>query len=112
MLGAIAGCGRMPIARKQFRAAIRADGKAIESNLKGFRAGYDVARAKLKPTKPAERKTKAAATPAFVEHEVARTFPAVAQSVGLEGVRRLINYQNVAYGRLYLDRLRPIIADD
>jgi indolepyruvate ferredoxin oxidoreductase, beta subunit len=43
---------------------------------------------------------------------VARTFPAVAQATGLEGVRRLINYQNVAYGRLYLDRLRPIIADD
>ena len=55
---------------------------------------------------------KAAATPAFVEHEVARTFPAVAQTVGLEGIRRLINYQNVAYGRLYLDRLRPVITDD
>src|SRR4029079_14418058 len=58
------------------------------------------------------KKKKAAATPAFVEHEVARTFPAIAQAVGLEGIRRLINYQNVAYGRIYLDRLRPVIADD
>jgi indolepyruvate ferredoxin oxidoreductase beta subunit len=55
---------------------------------------------------------RAAATPAFVEHEVARTFPAVAQSTGLEGVRRLINYQSVSYSRLYLDRLRPVITDD
>ncbi|HET7805807.1 MAG TPA: indolepyruvate oxidoreductase subunit beta family protein, partial [Pseudolabrys sp.] len=107
MLGAIAGCGRLPLAREQFEAAIREDGKAVDSNLKGFRAGYDAARAKLQPAKPSEKKSKAAATPAFVEHEVARTFPAVAQATGLEGVRRLINYQNVAYGRLYLDRLRP-----
>ena len=112
MLGAIAGCGRLPLAREQFEAAIREDGKAVDSNLKGFRAGYDAARAKLQPAKLSEKKNKAAATPAFVEHEVARTFPAVAQATGLEGVRRLINYQNVAYGRLYLDRLRPIIADD
>jgi indolepyruvate ferredoxin oxidoreductase beta subunit len=112
MLGAIAGCGRLPLTLEQFEAAIREDGKAVDSNLKGFRAGYDAARAKLQPTKPSEKKKKAAATPAFVEHEVARTFPAVAQATGLEGIRRLINYQSVAYGRLYLDRLRPIIADD
>src|SRR6476659_412304 len=108
MLGAIAGCGRLPLAREQFEAASREDGKEVDSNLKGF----DAARAKLRPAKLSEKKSKAAATPAFVEHEVARTFPAVAQATGLEGVRRLINYQNVAYGRLYLDRLRPIIADD
>ena len=103
MLGAIAGCGRLPLKLEQFEAAIREDGKSVDSNLKGFRAGYDAARAKLQPAKPSEKKKKAAATPAFVEHEVARTFPAVAQAIGLEGVRRLINYQNVAYGRLYLE---------
>jgi indolepyruvate ferredoxin oxidoreductase beta subunit len=112
MLGAIAGCGRLPLRLEQFEAAIREDGKAVDSNLKGFRAGYDAARANLQPAKLSEKKKKAAATPALVEHEVARTFPAVAQATGLEGVRRLINYQNVAYGRLYLDRLRPIVADD
>ena len=55
---------------------------------------------------------RAAATPAMVEHEVARTFPAVAQTTGLEGVRRLINYQNVPYAWLYLSRLRPIVEVD
>ena len=48
----------------------------------------------------------------LVEHEVARTFPAVAQAIGLEGVRRLIHYQNVPYAWLYLDRLRPIVEAD
>ena len=108
MLGAIAGCGRLPLKREQFEAAIREDGKSVDSNLRGFRAGYDAARAKLQPAKPSEKKSKAAATPALVEHEVARTFPAVAQATGLEGVRRLINYQNV---RLRLALSQPPAAD-
>jgi len=48
----------------------------------------------------------------LIDHEVTRTFPAVAQATGIEGVRRLIPYQGVAYARLYLDRLRPMIEAD
>ena len=112
MLGAIAGCNRLPIKPEQFEAAIREDGKAVDSNLRGFRAGFDAARANLAPASPADKKKRAAATPAMVEHEVARTFPAVAQTIGLEGVRRLIQYQGVPYAWLYLSRLRPIIEAD
>jgi Pyruvate/2-oxoacid:ferredoxin oxidoreductase gamma subunit len=112
MLGAIAGCGRLPLRLEQFEAAIREDGKAVDSNLKGFRAGYDAARAKLQPAKLSEKKSKAAATPAFVEHEVARTFPAVAQAT-----------DSKAYGALSTTRMSPmagfisiacgpVIADD
>jgi indolepyruvate ferredoxin oxidoreductase beta subunit len=39
MLGIIAGCERLPIPAAAFEAAIRADGKAVDANLKGFRAG-------------------------------------------------------------------------
>jgi len=39
MLGAIAGCGRVPIPAEAFERAIRADGKAVDANLRGFRAG-------------------------------------------------------------------------
>src|SRR5215475_13481329 len=45
MLGAIAGCGRLPIPVEAFERAIRADGKAVEANVRGFRAGVDAARA-------------------------------------------------------------------
>jgi len=38
--------------------------------------------------------------------------PALAQATAIEGVRRLISYQGVAYARLYLDRLRPITEAD
>ena len=112
MLGAIAGCGRLPLRREQFEKAIRDDGKSVESNLQGFRAGFEAARANMQPAKQAESKKSAAPTPAMVEHEVARTFPAVAQTTGLEGVRRLIHYQSVRYAWLYLSRLRPILEAD
>ena len=39
MLGAIAGSQRLPLTAEQLEAAIRADGKSIDSNLRGFRAG-------------------------------------------------------------------------
>jgi indolepyruvate ferredoxin oxidoreductase, beta subunit len=112
MLGAIAGSGRLPLKREQFEAAIREDGKSVETNLQGFRAGFEAARANIQPAKEREKKRSAAATPAMVEHEVARTFPAAAQTTGLEGVRRLIYYQSVAYAWLYLSRLRPIVEAD
>ena len=44
MLGAIAGAGALPIPAEAFEAAIRADGKAVDANLRGFRAGFDAAR--------------------------------------------------------------------
>ena len=47
MLGAIAGSGRLPIPVEAFEAAIKRDGKAVESNLRGFRAGLDAARDQL-----------------------------------------------------------------
>ena len=61
MLGAIAGSGRLPIAIELLEAAIRADGKAVDSNLAGFRAGFEAARAKRGagarcPTKSATRR--------------------------------------------------------
>ena len=43
MLGLVAGCGRMPIPAAAFERAIRADGKAVDANLKGFRSGLDAA---------------------------------------------------------------------
>ena len=64
MLGAIAGCGRLPMKPEQFEAAIREDGKSVDSNLRGFRAGYEAARANLQPAKPpTKRRTPPARRP-------------------------------------------------
>jgi indolepyruvate ferredoxin oxidoreductase beta subunit len=112
MLGAIAGCGKLPVTAEQLEAAIREDGKSVESNLRGFRAGIEAARAKIQPAKIVEKKKYAPITPELLEHEISYSMPALAQPIAVEGVRRLIAYQSVAYARRYLDRLRPIADAD
>jgi indolepyruvate ferredoxin oxidoreductase alpha subunit len=111
MLGAIAGSGRLPIPVETFEAAIRADGKAVEGNLRGFRAGLDAARTKVQAAAPAANKKHAATTLEALE-QAARALPPVAQPIVLEGIRRLVPYQSAHYAQLYLDRLQPIAQAD
>ena len=112
MLGAIAGSQLLPVTAKQLEAAIRADGKSVDSNLRGFRAGLDAARANLPPVKQPEQKRRAPTTPDLLEHEVTYSLPALAQPVATEGIRRLIAYQGLGYAKLYLDRLRALLDAD
>jgi len=114
MLGLIAGCGRMPIPAATFEDAIRADGKAVESNLKGFRSGLAAARQAsdtTSATNAVARPRGGGPTLAELERAVA-ALPAAVQEVAREGVRRLVAYQDAAYARRYLDRLTPIQAAD
>jgi indolepyruvate ferredoxin oxidoreductase, beta subunit len=112
MLGAIAGSGKLPLPVAAFEAAIREDGKAVDSNLRGFQAGFDAVqrRAEAMPAPKGER-TPVARYLEAIAHEVA-SWPAATRDVMIEGVRRLTRYQDLAYARLYLDRLLPIRAAD
>ncbi len=108
MLGAIAGAGALPIPAEAFEAAIRTDGKAVEVNLRGFRAGFDAAQAgSRRRAEPLKRQRAASASLADLEHEIA-DMPEAARAFMTEGVRRLAAYQDLAYVRIYLDRLKPI----
>jgi indolepyruvate ferredoxin oxidoreductase beta subunit len=108
MLGAIAGAGALPIPAEALEGAIRADGKAVAANLRGFRAGYDAARAgsQRQPEAP-KRQRATSASLADLERAIA-DMPDAARMFMTEGVRRLAAYQDLAYARLYLDRLEPI----
>jgi indolepyruvate ferredoxin oxidoreductase, alpha subunit len=112
MLGAIAGAGALPIPAEAFEAAIRADGKAVEANLRGFRAGFDAARggSHLRAA-PVKRHRGPVASLADLERKIAQ-MPDAACAFMTEGVRRLTAYQDLAYARLYLDRLEPISDAD
>jgi indolepyruvate ferredoxin oxidoreductase beta subunit len=112
MLGAIAGSGRLPLTPEQLEAAIREDGKSVDSNLRGFRAGLEAARAKTQPVKPANKKKTAAATLEALEQDVTHTIAAAAQPIAIEGVRRLVSYQGIGYARLYLNRLAAVADAD
>jgi indolepyruvate ferredoxin oxidoreductase beta subunit len=115
MLGAIAGCGRLPMREDAFEEAIKADGKAVEANLRGFRAGLDAARqAHAEQSAAAGGKRLHGTSPSLadLERNVA-SMAAPARDVITEGMRRLASYQSIAYAQLYIDRLAPIrLADE
>ena len=108
MLGVIAGADALPIPAEAFEAAIRADGKAVEANLRGFRAGLAAVREGVLPRfSPDKRAHTADISLAEMENEIA-SMPEGARGFMVEGLRRLAAYQDLAYARLYLDRLAPI----
>jgi indolepyruvate ferredoxin oxidoreductase, beta subunit len=99
--------------------AIRADGKAIEANLRGFRVGLKAVqeanfrRAAALASEASGQRGHATSALAELEGTIATTIPAVARGVVIEGVRRLARYQSPRYARLYLERLAPIrFADE
>src|SRR2546423_7089696 len=94
MLGAIAGCDRLPIPADAFERAIRADGKAVEANLRGFRAGLEAAQASAARRVPESRKRSAAASLADLEREIIAVMSTAARDMIQEGARRLVSYQN------------------
>src|SRR5262249_48872198 len=99
MLGAIAGCGRLPIPVEALEAAIRADRKAVETNLRGFRAGLDAARQAnaARPSAADQRGHGAAASLTELEREIALVTSAAAHDIITEGARRLVAYQHIEY---------------
>jgi indolepyruvate ferredoxin oxidoreductase alpha subunit len=112
MLGAIAGAGALPIPAEAFEAAIRADGKAVGANLRGFQAGFAAARAGSKaPAEPPKRELARSVSLGALEGEVA-AMPEAARAMAAEGIRRLAAYQDLDYARLYLDRLGPVADAD
>jgi indolepyruvate ferredoxin oxidoreductase beta subunit len=106
MFGALAGSGALPFPREAFEAAIRAGGKGVEASLNGFAAGFDAAQGKRDAAEaPAESpQPSTEAGRAFAER-IAVALPPAARPFAIEGVRRLMDYQDAAYAGLYLDRL-------
>jgi indolepyruvate ferredoxin oxidoreductase, alpha subunit len=112
MLGVIAGAGALPIPAAAFEAAIRADGKAVDANLRGFRAGLAAARGGAPAQSPAGKRAHESVTAlAALDHDIA-SMPEAARAIVREGAWRLVRYQDAAYARLYLDRLQSIRDTD
>jgi indolepyruvate ferredoxin oxidoreductase beta subunit len=98
MLGALAATSALPVPPDAFRSAIRASGKAAESNLRGFEAGF----AGLVPA--------AAATPAPPPADDVSFLPEEARVLAAEGVKRLTDFQDAALAATYLATLRRFAA--
>ncbi len=106
LLGAIAATGVLPIKLEAFRAAIESEGKAVDSNLRGFEAGLALAaEPDAQPATEPEPKIVAISPGTELEAAPGRWCRARRPEIAIEGVRRLLDYQGPRYAQLYLDRI-------
>ncbi|UWR24510.1 indolepyruvate oxidoreductase subunit beta family protein [Sulfitobacter sp. S190] len=120
LFGALAAADILPFTRQSFEDAIRAGGKGVEPSLRAFAAGFDAA--KTGPAQsnitPRETAPNRMVGPARLlrKWEVlqtrARAFPAPVANMAQRGLEKVVNFQDCAYGQMYLDQLDPIIARD
>jgi indolepyruvate ferredoxin oxidoreductase beta subunit len=108
LFGAVAATGALPFGREACEAAIRRSGKGVDASLRGFAAGFACARGELTPAPVPDAPPRTAEPVEMVR----QTFPPQTHAIIEEGVRRLTDYQDSAYARLYLERLVPILAVD
>lgn len=127
LFGALAGTGVLPFSRRQFEETIERGGVGVKPSLRAFdlghsRVGADQAQdnapdeAQASAQESAQQPAPAPRDPAVARllERVHTELPAEVQSFAIEGVRRLIDYQDPAYAALYLDRLahlRGQVAD-
>lgn len=120
LFGALAGSGALPFARAAFEAAIRASGKGVQASLRAFDAGFAAAQARVQSlVQPAPKPQPLAPQgpdrliAGFAALEArARSLPEPAQDMALAGLRKVVGFQDLAYGAEYLDRLAQVQAVD
>ncbi|WP_244314202.1 indolepyruvate oxidoreductase subunit beta family protein [Pannonibacter tanglangensis] len=119
LFGALAGSGALPFPREAFEDAIRRSGKGVEGSLRAFNAGFAAAQGTL----PDEVVPPPAAAPGLrgpkrqVEAYQAlldrvRRLPEAAREMAEAGLRKVVDFQDIAYGAEYLDRLDRVAAVD
>jgi indolepyruvate ferredoxin oxidoreductase beta subunit len=121
LFGALAGAEVLPFPRAAFEEAIRKGGKGVEASLRAFDVGYKAAQegeAKApEPVAPAP-KPDTPQGPARLVAEwqalVARAdrLPCEAAAMARAGLRKVVEFQDAAYGRAYLDRVETVLAVD
>lgn len=108
MLGLIAGSGLLPIAADVFEQAIAAEGKGVDANLRGFRAGLAALGAKSASGEPGN--VTSADIASVDDNEAVMDLPAPARAFAGAALGRLSAYQDDSYAQLYLKRLKEVCA--
>ncbi|MFZ5526118.1 MAG: indolepyruvate oxidoreductase subunit beta family protein [Pseudomonadota bacterium] len=109
LFGALCGTGVVPFSREQFEQTIERGGVGVKPSLKAFARGSAEAMGQGAPKTEAPPAVTASnpRSPAVAAllSRVDAGFDKRSSHLVREGVRRLIDYQDVAYAGLYLDRL-------
>lgn len=126
LFGALAGSGALPFPRESYEETIRESGKGVAASLRAFAAGYDIAQAPgaqaAAETPSPARLAGAEAAPAgpsdLVDaygrllHRIDAEFAPAAKPMLLAGLQKVVDYQDIAYGAEYLDRVADIACLD
>lgn len=112
LFGALAGAGVLPFSRAQFEATVERGGVGVKASLKAFAVGFE--RCATGEAAGNEETAPAVPAPPAIPRDpqirallarVGTEFPESARAMLVEGLRRVVDYQDAAYGSLYLDRL-------
>lgn len=120
LFGALAASSVLPFSRESFEATIRSGGKGIEASLRAFHEAFDTALLPAPPAPPAtEPELPVSHGPdglrAAYQDLVVRVedeIPAESQDMARAGLAKVIEFQDLAYGKEYLRRLLRIAALD
>lgn len=109
LLGALAVSGALPFARERYERIIRRSGGPVDANLAGFAAGFAGAGARRPAQEVSPTFTKpTTAAGQRLEARLLESFPSALCGLISEGVRRMLDYQDEAYGHTYLERLEAV----
>jgi indolepyruvate ferredoxin oxidoreductase beta subunit len=112
LFGALAASGALPFHLGSYEAAIRDSAIAVDANLKGFAAGLAGAAGDTAPASPILAPQPTTPTGRRLHARILAELLQPAHALAIEGVRRLLDYQDAAYADFYLDRLGIIAAAD
>jgi indolepyruvate ferredoxin oxidoreductase beta subunit len=111
MFGALAGAGVLPWSREVCEQVIREGGLGVQASLAGFGAAFDaVADGSAREALAGAGAGLAARSSPEVWAPLLATLPAPMRENAAHGVVRVLDYQDSAYGRLYVERLQRIAA--
>jgi indolepyruvate ferredoxin oxidoreductase, beta subunit len=114
LFGALCASKALPFSREQFEATIARGKVGVAGSLKAFAAGFAMAeqpaQEPLTEAQPAfSTQNKNPAVAALLKR-LASNFGDAERTLLLEGVRRLIDYQDVAYAELFLTRMDAVAS--
>lgn len=119
LFGALAGAEVLPFPRAAFEETIRQSGKGVSASLKAFAAGYGVveqpASAAVEPAPVAEPVPAVAGPARKVKRYAALlaradALPGEAAAMARRGLQKVVDYQDVRYGRAYIDTVEGLAA--
>jgi len=116
LFGAIAGSGVLPFSRTDFEETIRRGGVGVEASLRAFALGFDAAQnapqqaALLDTRRPLPDAPEEPRAPKVVKllDNISLDFPREAQDMLKAGLRRTLDFQDIAYGRQYLQTMQEL----